>query len=73
MYSRTLPSTSALDGVGGQSHAPGRFIPGKGAGSHCIGGWVDHRVENLASIGIRSPDRPAHSESLYRLCYPGPP
>ena len=22
--------------------------------------------------GIRSPDRPAHSESLYRLSYPGP-
>ena len=23
--------------------------------------------------GIRSPDRPARSESLYRLSYPGPP
>jgi len=27
-------------------------------------------AENLASIGIRSPDRPARSQSLYRLRYP---
>jgi len=26
----------------------------------------------LAPTGIRSPDRPARSESLYRLSYPGP-
>ena len=30
-------------------------------------------AENLAPpTGIRSPDRPAPSESLYRLSYPGP-
>jgi predicted phosphohydrolase len=29
-------------------------------------------LKNLAPTGIRSPDRPARSESLYRLCYPGP-
>jgi len=29
-------------------------------------------AENLAPTGIRSPDRPARSESLYRLWYPGP-
>ena len=29
MYSSTLPSTSALDGVGGQSHAPAALPPGK--------------------------------------------
>jgi len=29
-------------------------------------------AENLAPTGIRSPDRPARSESLYRLSYPGP-
>ena len=28
--------------------------------------------ENLARTEIRSPDRPARSESLYRLSYPGP-
>ena len=30
--------------------------------------WTD--AENLAPTGIRSPDRPARSESLYRLSYP---
>ena len=29
-------------------------------------------AENLAPTGIRSPDLPARSESLYRLRYPGP-
>jgi hypothetical protein len=29
-------------------------------------------AENLAFTGIRSPDRPASNESLYRLSYPGP-
>jgi hypothetical protein len=28
--------------------------------------------QNLALTGIRSPDRLASSESLYRLSYPGP-
>ena len=28
-YSPTLSLTSALDGVGGKRHAPGRFTPGK--------------------------------------------
>ena len=39
-------------------------------------GWVPGPdwtgVENLAATGIRSPDRPACSESLYRLNYRGP-
>jgi hypothetical protein len=30
-------------------------------------------AENLATTGIRSPDRPARSESLYLLSHPGPP
>jgi len=30
--------------------------------------WTD--AENLAPTGIRSPDRPACSQSLYRLSYP---
>jgi len=37
-------------------------------------GWTPGPVwtgaENLAPIGIRSPDRPARSLSLYRLRYP---
>ena len=39
-------------------------------------GWASRLdwtgVENLAPTKIRSPDRPASSESLYRLSYPGP-
>jgi hypothetical protein len=39
-------------------------------------GWAPGPVwtaaENLAPTGIRSPDRLARSESLYRLSYPGP-
>ena len=29
-------------------------------------------AENLGPTGIRSPEHPARSESLYRLSYPGP-
>ena len=35
-------------------------------------GLVWTGAENLASTGIRSPDRPARSQSLYRLSYPAP-
>jgi len=39
-------------------------------------GWAPGPVwtgaENLTPIGIRSPDRPAFSQSLYRLSYLGP-
>jgi len=39
-------------------------------------GWAPAPVwtgaENLALTGIRSPDRPARSKSLYRLSYPDP-
>jgi hypothetical protein len=69
--------TSALDGVGGQGHDPAAFTPGKDPVPNVQeAGWAPGPVwkgaENLALTGIRSPDRPARSESLYRLCYPGP-
>ena len=35
-------------------------------------GWAHYRVENFSPTSSRSPDHPAHSKSLYRLCYPGP-
>jgi len=39
-------------------------------------GWASGTVwigaKKLALTGIRSPDRPARSESLYRLRYPAP-
>ena len=65
-------------GVCGQRHAPGRFTPRERPGTHCIGGWMDpraglERCGKSRSTGIRTPDRPARSESLYRLSYPAPP
>ena len=67
--------TSALDGVGGQRHAPAAFTPGKNPLSIVQeAGWAPGPVwigaENLASTGIRSSDRPARRQSLYRLRYP---
>jgi hypothetical protein len=56
---------------------PRPLYPQERPGTHCIGGWVDPKAgldgaEKLAHTGIRSPDRPARSELLYRLSYPGP-
>ena len=63
-------------GVGGQRHDLAA-LPQEGPGTHCIGGWVAPGpvctgAENLAPTGIRSPDLPTRSESLYQLSYPGP-
>jgi hypothetical protein len=63
-------------GVGGQRHAPAAFTPGKEPVPIVQeAGWVPGPVwigaENLAPTGIRFPDLPARSESLYRLRYPG--
>jgi len=40
----TLSLTSALDGMGGQCHAPAALTTGKGYGIHCTGGWVGPRA-----------------------------
>jgi hypothetical protein len=77
MHSYTVPSTSAPDGVGSQRHAPAALPPGKTRYPQYrrLGGPQDRagRVrKNLASTGIRCPDRPARIESLYRLRYPSP-
>jgi hypothetical protein len=61
--------------VRGQRHPPDTFYPQERPGTHCTGGWVGPRAgvwtgaENLAPTGIRSPDRPAHSQLLYQLSY----
>jgi len=76
MYSSTLTSTSALDGMSGQGHAPTALSPGQTryplyrrlGGPQIQSGRVR---KNLAPTGIRSPDRPARSASLYQLTYPG--
>ena len=63
--------------VGGQRHAPAALLWGKRPGAHSTRDWVGPMAgldgcENLTSNGIRSPDCPVHSESLYRLRYPDP-
>jgi hypothetical protein len=81
---RTAPPflTSALDGGEWSASRPGLFIPGERApGTHWIGGWVDPRaglddVEKrkfltLLGFELRTLRRPARSQSLYRLRFPG--
>ena len=63
-------------GVGGQRHTPAALPPGETRYSLNTR-WMGlvfglKGAENLASTGIRIPDRPARSEQLYRLRYPGP-
>ena len=43
-YNSTLSLNSALDGVGGQRHAPAALYPRERPGTHCIGGWVGPRA-----------------------------
>ena len=55
---------------------PGRFTLGQKSDTHCIGDYVGPRAgQDRCGIsrpptGIRSPDRPARSDSLYILSYP---
>ena len=80
MHSRTLPSTSALDRSGWSTPRPGRFNRGKTryplyrrlGGPQGRSGRVQKISPPPPLTGILSPDRPARSESLYRLSYPGP-
>ena len=58
----------------GQRHAPAALYPRERTGTHYTGGWVGPRAgldrcEKSRPTGIRSPDRPARSQSLYRLRY----
>jgi hypothetical protein len=76
-YRFTLSLASAPDGDGWSTPRPGRFNPGKDAVPTVLEvGWAPGPVwtgtENLAPTRIRLPDRPARSESLHRLRYPGP-
>ena len=65
--------------MSGQRHTPAALPPGNIHRVPTIvqeAGWAPGPVwtgaENLAPTGIRSPDRPARSDSLYRLSYRGP-
>jgi hypothetical protein len=76
-YSSYSFTTSALDGVSGQLHAPTALFPGERTpGTHCTGGWVGPRPgldtgvrgKNplpLPGIEPRSPGRPVRSQTLY--------
>jgi hypothetical protein len=57
------------------SITPRPLYPRERPGTHCTRGWVGPGpvwtcAKNLAPTGIRSPDRPVCSQSLYRLSYP---
>ena len=76
-YISTLSSTSTLGGGGWSTPRPVRLTPRKDPVRIVYeAGWAPGPVwtgaENLISTGIRSPDRPARSESLYGLSYPDP-
>ena len=71
--------SSTLEGGGWSRPRPARFTPGKDSRYPSVqdARWAPQLVwtgtKNLASTGIRFPDRPARSESLYRLlCYRSP-
>ena len=52
-------------GVGCQRHNPAALPLVKRSGTHCTGSWMGPKT-GLAATRIRSPDRPARSESLSR-------
>jgi hypothetical protein len=59
------------------STKPRPLYPREGPSTNCTGGWEGPKAglevcEDLTPTEIRSPDRPARSQSLYRLSYPGP-
>jgi hypothetical protein len=74
--------TSALDGSERSASRTGRFTSGERAlATHWIRDWVGPgtRLDNvekrqfltLPGLELRPPGRPARSQSLYRLSYPG--
>ena len=75
-FMSTLSLSSALGGGGWSASRPGRFTRGQTPGTQCTRGWMGRRVGmdgwwKSCPTGLRSSDRPARSESLYRLSYPG--
>ena len=76
--SSTLSVNSALDGGGWSTPCPGRFNPGKTR--YPLYKRLDWSQGRSGQAGkkshpptrIRSPDRPARSQSVYRLNYPDP-
>jgi len=74
-YSSTISLTLAMGWVVNSTPRP--LYPRERPGTHRIGGWVGPRVglegwgkSRPPTTGIRSPNRRARSQSLYRLSYP---
>ena len=65
--------TTALEGDEGSSRS-GRSLPRERPGTHRTGGLVGTKAGLDGGIyhttGIRTPEHPARSESLYRVSYP---
>jgi len=66
--------TAELEGMSGQQYAPAALYPREKSGTHFTRGWVGPRT--VVNGGGKSrpyrdsiPDRPARSQSLYRLSY----
>jgi len=74
MYRFTLSLNSALDGVSGQLHPAAALSPGMSLYPLWIPGpvWTGAGNRLPPPTGIRSADRPAHRESLYRMSYRSP-
>jgi len=79
-YSSTLSLTSALDEVVCSAPSPSRFTSGEETRYQSYRSLGRPRAgldgcgkSRPPPTGIRSPDRAARSESLYRLSYPGQP
>ena len=67
--------TTALEGVSGQQQVPAEIYSRERPGTQCTRGWVGPRarLDRCGKSGppwIRFPDRPARSQSLYRLRFP---
>jgi hypothetical protein len=82
VYRSTFYLTSALAAGEWSTLRPGRFTRRERApGTHRIGGWVNRiasqddverrKFLTLPGLELQPLDRPAHSQSLYRLRYPG--
>jgi hypothetical protein len=59
--------------MSGQQHAPAALYPWERPVTHCTGGWVGRsgQARKISPpTGIRFPDCPARSQSLYQLSYP---
>ena len=67
-----IATRNRLDGPGIESQWEARFFAPVQTGAGWASGSVWTGAEYLANTGIRSPDRPARTDSLYRLSNPGP-